>query len=126
MKVALFLAPAVILAIIAGCSPGDITSPNQIVFPAKNVSFKAQVQPYLTLACNNPGCHDVGTQSGGVDLSSYISIINTPNLAIPHDTTSLLVQVLDAGTYHPVGQIIANDNQRAGIRQWILEGALDN
>jgi len=114
-----------VVASIMGCSSGDITNPNQIVFPATNVSFKGQVAPYFALSCNFTGCHDGSANTaGGVDLSSWIGVRAT-NVTQPKDTNSELVLVMygRAPHSHPFS---ANDNQRIGIKQWVREGAQNN
>ncbi len=110
---------------VTGCSSGDITSPTDVVFPATNVSFHASVAPYLAVGCNTTNCHD-GNTPGADPYTSYALIISTPNFAVAHDTTSTFVQVMDGETQHLWGPIVANDNIRNGIRQWIKEGAQDN
>ena len=114
-----------ICSVWAGCSSGDITSPNQIVFPTSNVSFSAQVEPYLTIACSMTGCHDgSATTAGGIDLTHYYGVLN--EVSRPGDTlTSELVEVMYSRVNHP-GVIVANDNQRNGIKVWVLEGAKNN
>ena len=107
------------------CSSGDITSPNQIVFPASNVSFSQQVEPYFTLACNVTGCHDAPRSTNlNVDLTSWIAVRDEVPKA--GDTlTSPLVAVMFARENHQ-GVFLANDNQRNGIKVWVLEGARNN
>ncbi len=111
------------LLVIECCS--GISNPDQIVFPATNVSYAQQIEPYFTLACNTTGCHDEIDQAGGVDLSSWTAIRGYPGLAEPGDTTSLLVKVMFAEELHRA-PLNANQNQRDGIRQWIIEGAKNN
>ena len=109
----------------AGCSSSDITNPNQIVFPASNVSFHATVAPFLQLSCNQVGCHDAPRSANqGIDLTSWIGV-RSNNVVLPKDTTSPLVGVM-YGRYQHSGPFIANDNQRNGIKVWVLEGAQDN
>jgi hypothetical protein len=60
----------------------------------------------------------------GVDLSSWIGVRGT-NAAVPGDTNCHLVLVMYGREIHQAG-FKANDNQRRGIKQWVLEGAQNN
>jgi hypothetical protein len=118
---ALLLSPV----IIASCSSTDITDPDQISFPDSNISYAAQVRPYLTLSCNVTGCHDVQRpENFGVDLTSWVGVRGN-NVAQPGDTNCHLVLVMYGREIHQ-GSFKANDNQRRGIKQWVLEGAQNN
>ncbi len=112
-----------------GCS--GISNPDQIVFPADSVSYAGQVEPYFTLACNATGCHNDIDQADGVNLSSWTQIRGTPglvdvNTANPNlDTSSTLLLVMSGDIQH-TPPLTANQNQRDGIRQWVMEGAKNN
>ncbi|MFI5201508.1 MAG: hypothetical protein ACHQNE_03895 [Candidatus Kapaibacterium sp.] len=125
MKLAPIGAIIPVIVIMAGCSSGDITSWNQIVFPADSVSYTRQVAPYLALAsCTASGCHD-GYTSGAPNLTTYFDV-TAINVLTPHDTTtSQLVRVMKGLTQHS-GPILSNENQREGITRWVFEGAQDN
>lgn len=116
-----------VLLLGGGCSSTDITSADQIVFPATNVSYKAQVAPLMTLSCAVSGCHDApSSTNNGVDLTSWYLIANT-RIVInqPGDTNCGLVKVMYARAPHP-GPLHINDNHRQGIKQWVIEGAQNN
>jgi hypothetical protein len=116
---------AAAILIFAGCSSGDITNPNQIVFPADSVSYARQVAPYFSLTCTTSGCHNPMDMAGGVDLSSWVSI-RAINVLTPKDTTtSQLVLVMKGITQHS-WPFSANQNQREGITQWVWQGAPNN
>lgn len=119
------IAVLALCSIWTGCFPGDVTNPNQIVFPASNVSYSQQLVPFLTLSCNMTGCHDAARSGNlNVDLTSWIGVRN--EVPKPGDTlTSPLVAVMFARENH-VGNFLANDNQRNGIKVWVLEGAKNN
>ena len=109
----------------ASCSTTDITDPDQIVFPATDVSFRTHVQPYLALSCNITGCHDEARSSnGGVDLTSWVGV-RASNVTVAGDTNSTMVLVMYGKIVHS-GQFRSTENQRAGIKQWIREGAKNN
>ena len=124
MKIGIYIATALVALACAGCSSGDITSPTDVVFPAKNVSFKTSVYPYMSLACNTTGCHD-GFTANADNFTSWTLLRSANGVVAPGDTTSELVLVMFGKVVHS-GQFLANDNQRNGIRQWVLEGANDN
>jgi hypothetical protein len=108
-----------------GCSDSDITSANDIVFPATNVSFKAHVEPLFSFSCNITGCHDVARSSNKyVDLTSWtgtraINVVNQPG-----DTNCGLIQVVFERAQHI--QLNLTNNHRQGLKQWVIEGAKDN
>jgi hypothetical protein len=131
MKVAVFsiLGIVAILAILTqGC--GGISNADQIVFPDTGVSYSQQVEPFLTLACNTPGCHDISA-AGGYDFSTWTDIRNYPGLVDVNatnpnlDTSSILLLTLFGEEAH-AAPLNVNQNQRDGIKTWIMEGALLN
>ena len=126
MKRLLFGTGTFLGLLVGGCS--GISNPNQIVFPADSVSYAKQVEPYFTLACNSSGCHNAIDLAGGVDLSSWTAIRSTPGLVDvnpQYDTTSTLLLVMNGKLLHNA-PINSNQNQRDGIKEWIIEGAKNN
>ncbi len=118
--------------LLAGTLPAckNVVGPggSTIVFPKTNVSFYEQVLPLFEQTCDFSGCHDDGTQAGGLALTSYASIVNgPPGVVVPHDTSgSILLQRLKGiGPLMPPARAL-NSNQINGIKQWILEGAPAN
>ena len=110
-----------------GCGANDISNPDQIVFPDSNVSFTKQVQPFLTLSCNSYGCHDESRSDNKyVALTSFanVRVINVVNQ--PGDTTCNLVRIVAGRDLSHAAPIHPNENQRQGIKKWVLEGAKDN
>ena len=115
------LVVGILFVFISGCS-GDITDPDDIVFPPINVSFGMHIQPLLNLSCNSQGCHGEGAQTkltswGGVRA---LNVVNQPG-----DTNCGLVNVVygRTETHWPVN---VNSNHRQGIKQWVIEGAQNN
>lgn len=106
-----------------GVGPGD-----DIVFPDKDVSYAAHVQPYFTLRCANYGCHEDQTRAGNLSLTSYTMLIERPGIVIPRNAqSSLLMQKIDGRLPHPIDvPIFINENQLKGIETWINEGAKQN
>jgi hypothetical protein len=115
----------------ASCSSTPpITSPEQVVFPASNVSFSRHVQPFFAVTCNFAGCHNSRSQAGRVVLESYFDVVfTTPGLVIANNPEqSRLVQVIDLNgrirAAHPLSfQPLINQNHIDGIKTWIREGA---
>jgi hypothetical protein len=122
-----FLAIALWISMgLSACSSGDITSPDQIVFPASNVSYHMQVAPYLTLSCNSEACH--GSANGGnqgIRLDSW-TYLRDNRVTLAGDTTSPLVLVMYGLEPNHRGAFTASDNQRQGIKTWVKEGAQNN
>src|SRR5687767_15017382 len=105
---------------LAGCDDDAISSPTDVIFPDSNVSFAAHVAPFLTLGCNMSGCHDAPrTENRNIVLTSWVGVRDIRVINQPGDTNAGLVQVLYGKVFHPLIQ--AGDNQRRGIKQWVIE-----
>jgi hypothetical protein len=105
------------------------TGQSSIVFPSSNVSYSKQVQPLFNITCTYSGCHDDGTQAGGLSLTNYFSLISTPGVVVPKDTThSILIQRIEGlGPIMPPPPFSPlNANQIQGIKTWVIEGAKYN
>lgn len=129
MKKILFLLVFLSIILFCSCSETIGTNSKDIIFPEKNVSFQQHVYPFLKLNCSYAGCHSDETAAGGVVLTSYITLFQSPGMIIIGDPDkSRLVQVIEGKlphfTYFYRGNI--TENHKKGIRQWILEGALNN
>jgi hypothetical protein len=117
---------AALIFTVMGCSSSDITSANDVVFPASNVSFRAQVEPLFSVSCNVSGCHDMARPgNNNVDLTSWagtraINVVNQPG-----DTNCGLILVIFGREIH-AGVINLNNNHRQGLKRWVIEGAKDN
>lgn len=127
LALSVFLVSALLLGLAAcddsGTRPGD-----EIVFPDKDVSYMAHVQPFFNFRCANYGCHEDQTRAGNLSLTSYVAMTERPGIVIPGDpASSLLLQKIDGRLPHPINvPIIINQNQLTGIRTWIAEGAKNN
>ncbi|MDP4220589.1 MAG: hypothetical protein Q8916_11075 [Bacteroidota bacterium] len=109
-----------------GCSSSDITSANDIVFPATHVSFKAHVEPLFAVSCTMSGCHDMPrSTNNGVDLTSWTGVRATNVINQPGDTMCGLMQVVFGREFHN-GPLNLNENHRQGLKQWVIEGAQNN
>lgn len=107
-----------------------ITSPEQVVFPASNVTFSNHVRPFLTVTCSMAGCHHARSQAGGIVLETYFDVVfTTPGLVVIGDPSlSRLAQIVDVTgrvrTNHPISfQARITQNHIDGIKTWIREGA---
>jgi hypothetical protein len=121
-------------AFVAGCKDQGPTGTevSDIVFPASNVSYHDQVDPLFQQRCALSGCHAGSNPQAGLDLTapSYDALRNHfPTLVIAgEDSLSILVERIE-GTLPPrmpLNRTPLTDNQIAGIRTWIREGALNN
>lgn len=129
---AFIIAPLVALLalLLVSCGENMITQPGDVIFPDTNVSFRAHVQPFLAVSCGVGGCHADVNPAGRIRLTSYTTLMfDRANLIVPNrPDESLIIQVLDGVFAHPWGllQERINANHRRGMRQWVLEGALNN
>lgn len=109
----------------------QINSPDDLVFPEKNVSFFEHVQPFLKYYCAYQGCHAPETRAGGKWFSDWESIIHTDNLGFVvsgNPDGSRFVQIIEGKSLSHFSYIRYDikDNHIQGIRTWILEGARNN
>ncbi len=134
LQAATFIA-AVLWALVAGCKDvnpelANGQSPSNIVFPPNNVSYQYQVQPLFNQACNLSACHGDGAHESALVLTSYSSLMfQLPGIVIPGkpDQSTLVLRIQgSAGQRMPPNTNPLNDNQIAGIRTWIAEGAKNN
>ncbi|RME48694.1 MAG: hypothetical protein D6795_12565 [Deltaproteobacteria bacterium] len=89
------------------------------------ITFSETVQPILIEFCGE--CHNASSQTAGIDLTSYESIMAVDGLVVPGaPEDSLLIQVLDGGIMPPVGKRRPTPEMIDMIAAWIADGALDN
>jgi hypothetical protein len=124
MKILRYIFAFGVLAII-GCSSGDITSANDVVFPADSISFGKQVEPLFAVSCNMSGCHSSDSPAGGVDLTTWYGVRDPVVISQPGDTSCNLLLVVYGKQFHN-GPINLNNNHRQGLKQWVIEGARNN
>ena len=102
-----------------------------IVFPAKNISYKRTIQPLFNIACAVPGCHSFEDRKGNIDLTSYEALKLAPNLVVAgKPELSRLTKSVEAwytpnGTNPMPPYRALTSNQVTGLKQWITEGATD-
>lgn len=122
----LFLLFTFILALATSCDDTGIT---EIIIPEENVDYSAHIQPLFNEHCNNSGCHNSEDNAGGIRLTSYGELFAVPFLVIPGSPDeSQLFLAVDGRSVNimppPYGNSIPlSDNNIAGIKTWILEGA---
>ncbi len=132
-------AAVLIVAALCAAAPGckDINpqlangqSPSNIVFPPNNVSYQSQLQPLFNQACNFSACHSDGAHESALVLTSYSNLMfQLPGIVIPGkpDQSTLVLRIQGSvGQRMPPNTNALNDNQIAGIRTWIVEGAKNN
>jgi hypothetical protein len=92
-----------------------------------SVYFSMQILPILQSNCGMSGCHDAGTASDGVVLTSYASVMNsgivTPFNISNSDLYEVLVETDPDKRMPPNGPLPANQIQL--IQAWIQQGALN-
>jgi hypothetical protein len=119
---------------IAACKDQNPTgpqgSPSSVTFPDSNISYGHHVQPLFNQACAYSGCHDAAVASDRVKLTSWGSVVvEMPGVVVAgQPAQSTLVWRIEGsvGQRMPLGMNPLNQNQIAGIRKWILEGARNN
>lgn len=101
---------------------------NQVMNPCdpNKVYFQNDILPIFTSTCAYSGCHDAGTATKGVILTTYENVINS-NVIDPFDPddSELFERITDTdvGDRMPLGKPPLNSTQIQKIRQWILDGA---
>lgn len=117
-----------ILSFNIACNDDILTSPSDVVFPEKNVSFKSHVKPFLNLSCAYQGCHAKESMAAGLALVDYNDLFfgaSALGLVIEYKPeSSRLYQIINGDLPHfDSFQDEINDNHRQGIKTWIKEGA---
>ncbi|MCE9562467.1 MAG: hypothetical protein K8U57_10485 [Planctomycetes bacterium] len=83
-------------------------------------TFKADVMPILKTSC--VGCHGAGKKKGGVDVSSYESVMKTVK-ANDADKSKLVKSVLGQGAKLMPPKNGLPEAQVAILKAWIAAGA---
>jgi hypothetical protein len=124
----------VILVMLAGCkdenNPLVGGSPSDVIFPVRDVSYAAHVQPLFNQACALSGCHNDAVPSGSLKLTSYdhlmYDLLGIVVRGKPEESVLVLRIEGSVGQRMPPGEAPLNQNQINGIRTWITEGANNN
>lgn len=131
LNIAILIAFIAVSLEISSCKNvlGPTSGQSTIVFPDSDVSFYKQVLPLFEESCDFSGCHDDGTQAGGLSLTTYAGLFSVAGVLTPKDTLhSILVQRIQGiGPIMPPPPLSAlNSNQIKGIKTWVMEGAPAN
>jgi uncharacterized protein YuzE len=115
------------LMIIAGLGLGSCTYHTNDFDPVDvpdGISFEADIVPIFEANCNAAGCHN---GSIAPDLRAQVAYTSLTKGGYVTDVTdvdnNILVQKIDVGGSMA---IYATEENRAYIKKWIEEGALDN
>jgi hypothetical protein len=131
-QIALALTPLAIVAVLVIPSCKD-ERPNTTgyILPDSNLSYSRDIDPLFAQTCLGSQCHSGSSPAQGLNLEppSYSKLqFHVPQLVVPRDTNSLLLQYLDGRIIPrmPSNQNPLTPNQINGIKQWIKEGAISN
>ncbi|HYF03443.1 MAG TPA: hypothetical protein VEC36_08705 [Patescibacteria group bacterium] len=121
--------PVIFIATLTSCTENNITEPEQIVFPATNVSYTAHVEPFLHISCTFSGCHasDAGTY-GSFSMNTFFDLYSRPGLIKPYDPDNSTLNMIMERRLPHYQQMRAGitENHAKGLRQWVLEGGKNN
>lgn len=118
------------VGLLVACNSSTDPDFTDLDFPEEGeVSYRSHIEPFLRVRCAYAGCHSSAHQAGGMDLTTWLSIIsiggfiNTENV-----DASLFLQVVNGDNPHLNNLMLikVRDNQINGIRRWIEQGALNN
>jgi hypothetical protein len=131
-RIALVLIPfAAVVAIVVPSCKDQTPNTSNYTLPDSNLSYSRDIDPLFAQTCLGSRCHSGSSPAQGLNLEppSYGRLIFfVPQLVVPRDTNSLLIQFLDGRMYPqmPSNQYPLTLNQINGIKQWIKEGAKNN
>ncbi|HOK15204.1 MAG TPA: hypothetical protein PK007_09835 [Candidatus Kapabacteria bacterium] len=117
------------IIIFYACTETIGTNSKDIIFPEENVSFQFHVYPFLKLNCSYAGCHSDESAAGGIILTSYSTLFASPGMIIIGEPDkSRLIQIIENKLPHFTLFYRGNitENNKKGMRTWILEGAKNN
>ena len=88
-----------------------------------NVSFDADIVPIFEASCNTSGCHSGAVPPNLEREVAYKNLISGGYVTdIIAAENNILYQKIDGGSM----EVYATDLERAYIKKWIEEGALNN
>ncbi|MBN1397884.1 MAG: hypothetical protein JXA06_07625 [Bacteroidetes bacterium] len=122
-----FLILIFLSSLLTSCKDTITDSTNEIIFPDDSISFTKHVGPLLQRKCASH-CHGGTTPSSGLNLEypSYSALLNWPGLVIPGnaDGSRLFLSINGKPPFMPPEYSEQlTENQIAGIKKWIDEGA---
>lgn len=101
--------------VTAGADPCDTT--------AKTISYSKDVSNILNSKCSYAGCHDAGSSSGGINLSTYTG---TFDAAITKNKLLGSIQHVAGYSPMPIGGNKLPACEIAKITNWINQGSPNN
>ena len=122
-----FPAQPIALPVDSTQTPVD-TSTNKGCHP-DTAYFKNDVLPIFIANCAYAGCHDATSASDGIILNNYDNVINTADVEGGDLDAGKLYEAItdsDPNKRMPLGQQALASADIATIRDWILQGALNN
>jgi hypothetical protein len=131
-QIALVLLPfAIVIALAIPSCKDERPNTSGYLLPDSNLSYSRDIDPLFAQTCLGSQCHSGSTPAQGLNLEppSYSKLqYYVPQLVVPRDTNSLLLQYLDGRIFPrmPSNQNPLTPNQINGIKQWIKEGANSN
>lgn len=124
-----FLISALTIAVSWSCKDTITESDiDKTIIPESGVDYQKYIQPVFNIKCTNSGCHDDQSRAGGLSLTTWTNAVSDPAIVVPfYPDNSILVWSIEgqsgANIMPPYGYQPLTENQRKGIRTWILEGA---
>ncbi len=102
-----------------------------IVFPDSNVSYGRHVEPLFIRTCAFSPCHSHDAMADGLSLENYQDAISSKSgVILPGDTTNSRLIWRIEGKHNtvqmPLNRPALTDNQKRGLKIWILENARNN
>ncbi len=95
-----------------------------------SVYFRTEILPVLVSSCGVSGCHDAGSQSEGVRITDYASIMSTAEIEPGNASKSDLYKVISRSIAElrmpPPPRPPLSAAHISKIEKWINQGALDN
>jgi hypothetical protein len=114
-----------LVIVLGGCGLGSCTYYTNEYDPLEvpdNVSFEADIVPIFDASCNTAGCHNGTIAPDLREDKAYNSLTSGYVTDVSAAENNKLYQAIDGGSM----DAYATDLERAYIKKWIEEGALDN
>ena len=127
MFLSILIALFIVGVIFSACT-WTTGGPGELIFAEKDVTYLHHVRPFLELNCSYSICHSTCSFAGGIALVEYHHIMSVGSFILPlKPDDSRFIQILENRIVHYTHFYRGNikDNHIQGIRQWILEGAIN-
>ncbi len=117
-------------AFLFACNSSTDPNYRDLDFPEESeIKYLSHVEPFLRVRCAYAGCHSSTHQAGGMDLTTWFSIMGIPGFVNTDKVeSSLFLQVVNGQNPHLINLMLikVRDNQINGIKRWIEQGAPNN